>query len=78
MGYDPVKKPEHYNRGRIEVIDIIESVLDSMDLTPNEAAATAQVLKYVCRWKNKGGLQDLEKADWYLDRLIGRVKHADD
>ncbi len=28
------------------------------------------VIKYVLRWKNKDGLQDLKKALWYLNRMI--------
>jgi hypothetical protein len=42
--YDPVEKPMHYNKGKYEVIDIIESVVESMDLTPTEAVLTSQVL----------------------------------
>ena len=30
----------------------------------------AQVIKYVSRWRAKGGVEDLEKAKWYLDDLI--------
>lgn len=67
---DMVNHPQHYTSGAIEVIDIIESVVSSMDLNPVEAALTAQVVKYICRWKNKGGAEDLKKCQWYLDRLI--------
>lgn len=28
------------------------------------------IIKYVSRWKDKGGVQDLEKARHYLDKLI--------
>jgi hypothetical protein len=34
------------------------------------------VVKYVTRWKHKGGLQDLEKAQHYLDFLIEKVRRA--
>lgn len=66
-----VNHPKHYNKGRYEVIDIIESILESMELTPVEAMLTAQVVKYIARWKNKNGVEDLKKAEWYLRRLIG-------
>ena len=32
------------------------------------------IIKYICRWKNKNGLQDLEKAQWYLSHLIEHIK----
>ena len=70
---DNVNHPGHYTRGRFEVIDVIESIVESMDLTPVEAALTAQVVKYIARWKNKNGPEDLRKARWYLERLIGKV-----
>jgi hypothetical protein len=66
-----VNHPKHYNKGKYEVIDIIESILESMELTPVEAMLTAQVVKYIARWKNKNGVEDLKKAEWYLRRLIG-------
>lgn len=28
------------------------------------------IIKYVARWRHKGGVQDLEKARHYLDKLI--------
>ena len=70
LRYNMVDHPKHYNKGRYEVIDIIESILESMELTPVEAMLTAQVVKYIARWKNKNGVEDLKKAEWYLKRLI--------
>jgi hypothetical protein len=32
----------------------------------------------MCRWKSKNGLEDLKKARWYLDRLIGIVEKRDE
>ena len=28
------------------------------------------IIKYICRWKDKGGIDDLKKARHYLDKLI--------
>lgn len=39
---------------------------------------TGNVLKYMCRWKNKNGVQDLEKARWYLEHLIDHVKSLEE
>lgn len=56
----------------LEVIDVIEAF--TFDLKGIEATDTGNVLKYMCRWKNKNGVQDLEKARWYLEHLIDHVK----
>ena len=68
-----VSHPSHYqsNNG-IEVIDVIEAFTDG--LIGIEATDTGNILKYICRWKRKNGLQDLEKAQWYLTHLIERIK----
>lgn len=55
-----------------EVIDVIEAF--TFDLKGIEATDTGNVLKYMCRWKNKNGVQDLEKARWYLEHLIDHIK----
>lgn len=68
-----VSHPSHYqsNNG-LEVIDVIEAFTDG--LIGIEATDTGNVLKYICRWKHKNGLQDLEKAQWYLTHLIEKIK----
>lgn len=58
--------PTHYKSGNIEVIDIIED-----QLTEEEYLGFIKglVMKYVMRSNMKNGLEDLEKAKWYLERL---------
>ena len=68
---DLVNHPSHYIKSGIECIGAIAAV--TKDLCGMEAVCTANVIKYMWRWKDKGGKQDLEKARWYLDRLIGEV-----
>ena len=71
---DMVNHPPHYQtKSGMEAIDVIESF--TADLRGGEATNTGNVLKYMLRWKNKNGLQDLEKAKWYLERLIKLVKN---
>ena len=65
---DPVSHPSHYTQGGIECLDAIEAAVTG--LTGMDAVLTAQVLKYMWRWKRKNGRQDLLKAKFYLDRLI--------
>ena len=68
-----VSRPPHYqSETGLEVIDVIEAF--TFDLKGIEAVDTAQVIKYICRWKHKNGIQDLENAMWYLQHLINRVK----
>ena len=72
--YDVVQKPEHYNTNLpegVEVIDIIAA--QTAPLSGMQAVAQANVIKYVLRWQKKNGVQDLEKARYYLDRLIGEL-----
>lgn len=64
-----VSHPSHYmSDSGLETIDVIEAF--TKDLTGIEAYDTGNVIKYICRWKNKGGVQDLEKAMWYIQHLI--------
>ena len=66
---DNVNHPEHYmSYTGLETIDVIEAF--TSDLTGMDAVCTANVIKYICRWKHKNGLEDLKKAQWYLNRLI--------
>lgn len=68
-----VSHPEHYaSETGLEVIDVIEAF--TFDLSGIEATDTGNVIKYICRWKKKNGLQDLKKAMWYLQHLIEHVE----
>ena len=67
-----VNHPSHYiSTNGLETIDVIESF--TSDLVGIEAVDTGNILKYICRWKHKNGLQDLQKAMWYLNHLINHV-----
>ncbi|WP_232729998.1 DUF3310 domain-containing protein [Paenibacillus phocaensis] len=66
---DPVNHPPHYTRGGIECIEAIEAATVGLD--GPEAYSTGAAIKYLWRWKWKNGIEDLKKAQWYLDRLIG-------
>ena len=71
-----VNHPNHYqSETGLEVIDVIEAF--TFDLKGIEATDTGNVLKYMCRWKAKNGLQDLKKAHWYLEHLIKHVEKLD-
>lgn len=60
---DMVNHPPHYNKGSIEIIDFIQDW--------NLDFITGNIIKYVTRSPYKNNpLEDLEKAKFYLDRLI--------
>jgi hypothetical protein len=65
---DPVN-PSHYKQLPAETIDIIEAAIEN---APSNKVAGLhwQVLKYALRCWFKNGIEDLQKARWYLDRLI--------
>ena len=65
---DVVEHPAHYTGGRIECIEAIEVMTDGM--TGWEGYSLGNVLKYIWRFRRKGGVQDLKKAKWYLENLI--------
>ena len=69
MKNDNVNHPQHYiSANGLETIDVIEAWTDGLEGI--EAVCTANVIKYISRWKKKNGVEDLEKARWYLDKLI--------
>lgn len=65
---DNVNHPSHYTAGAIECIDALAAA--TVGLEGLEAVCTANAIKYLWRWKHKGGVEDLRKAKWYIDRLI--------
>ncbi len=71
---DRVNSPSHYTSGNREVIDTIEDAVKDAPSTIF-GMLQGQVLKYVLRvWLKDNPLEDLKKARWYLDRLIGHLE----
>lgn len=66
---DNVNNPAHYTAGKVECIDALEAA--TAELGGIEAVCTANAIKYLWRWKRKGGKEDLRKARWYINRLLG-------
>lgn len=66
---DMVNHPQHYKTGKIECIDCISAVVNMYD--GEQAYDVGQVIKYLYRAPTKQNfMQDLKKAQWYLNRLI--------
>lgn len=66
-----VNHPEHYTAGGIETIDFIEAKLTHEQFV---GYLTGNIIKYMARYQNKNGLQDLQKANWYLNKLTGVIE----
>lgn len=70
---EQINSPKHYLTGSIECIEAMEEMLE-----PEEFAGylRGNVFKYLWRCKYKGEMQkDLEKANWYLTKLIGTLSN---
>lgn len=62
---ETVNHPNHYQmKNGLEVIDIIDAVTDV------KAFCKGNAIKYLCREDKKNGIEDLKKADWYIQYLI--------
>lgn len=64
--YDVVNSPKHYTQSKVECIDAIEEMLgDGFG-----SYCRGAIIKYIWRYKDKNGVEDLKKAEWYLKALI--------
>ena len=64
---DPVNSPTHYQMGLIETIDSIKNILGHEKF---QAYCTGNVIKYLSRYREKNGLEDLKKAETYISFII--------
>ena len=68
-----VSHPPHYqSETGLETLEVIKAF--TFDLKGIEAVYTANIIKYICRWKKKDGLRDLKKAKFYLTELIDHIE----
>ena len=73
---DAVEQPPHYNTGSIECITAIEASMSSIEF---QGYCKANCLKYLWRYRYKNKpLEDLKKAQWYLNRLIASTKEHEE
>ena len=69
-----VDRPPHYNSSNIECIDAMEAMSQGSYVDPHAAYCWQNAFKYLWRWPYKNGLEDLKKAQWYIDRLIKELE----
>jgi hypothetical protein len=74
--FDQINKPLHYNMGKIETIEYIEQIVK--DLQGIEAVYVGNIIKYISRYQYKNKVEDLLKAQWYLNKLIELKKVNDE
>ena len=72
MSANNVNQPKHYTQGKVECIDAIESA--TTNLIGIVAVCVANVIKYIWRFAMKNGIEDLDKADYYLQKLRKHVR----
>ena len=65
-----IEHPNHYNKGKIEVWDFIAD--------QNLNFFEGNIVKYITRWHDKNGLEDLLKVKEYIDKYIEVIKKDDE
>lgn len=68
---DNVNSPSHYGQGKIEAIEYISDFLTKEEY---QGYLRGNIAKYLHRFPYKNGVEDLRKAQWYLERLIQEVE----
>ena len=69
---DMVKNPSHYQgKYGLEVYDVLENFLKDV-----ESYYVGNIIKYILRYKQKNGLEDIKKAREYADKLIEWYENA--
>jgi hypothetical protein len=72
---DIVNKPNHYHKNEIDVNGVLEKHFpNEPNVTVAEGFYIGNIIKYVCRHKEKNGMQDLEKAMANLKLLMDLAK----
>lgn len=63
---DVVNNPTHYNQAGVECIEAIAAATND----GFEYYLQGNIIKYLWRYRYKNGVEDLKKAQWYLNKLI--------
>lgn len=72
MVKDNVNHPVHYTQGGIECIEAIKAA--TIGKTGVESFCVGNAIKYLFRYEEKNGLEDVKKAQWYINRLIQELE----
>ena len=69
---DNVNHPLRYTKGKVECITAIDSAV--VGKPPDEAVCVANIFRYLWRYEEKEPVRSLESAEWYLKRLLEKVR----
>ena len=69
---DNVNHPSHYTQGSIECIEALEAA--TVNKQGIEAVCVSNIIKYLWRYESKNGLEDVKKAQWYLQKLVDKLE----
>lgn len=64
---DIVNHPSHYCTGKYECIDVM---VETQGIDATKSFCLCNAFKYLYRHNGKNGLEDIEKAKWYIDKYI--------
>ena len=59
--------PDYYKNKNIETIEVIRNELTSDEF---RGYLKGQIFKYLARHRLKNGIEDLKKAQWYMNYLV--------
>jgi hypothetical protein len=65
---EKVNSPSHYNQSGIECIDAMFAA--TVNKPSNEAILVSNAIKYLWRYEAKNGIEDVKKAQWYINKLV--------
>lgn len=71
MEHDPVNHPKHYNNSNSFCSSCGEHI-ECIEVVRHMSFNIANVIKYLWRFQDKNGIEDLKKARWYLENEIKR------
>lgn len=64
---DAVNNPYHYETGQFECIDVM---VETQGVEAVKAFCLCNAFKYLYRHKRKNGVEDVNKAIWYLNKYV--------
>lgn len=68
--------PSYYRNGKVSCIDAMESA--TVNKKGDEAVSVGLIIKYLWRYEEKGGIEDVKKSQWYINRLIKVLEDKDE
>ena len=71
---DMVSHPKHYNQGGIECIDALKAA--TVGKRGIEAVCVANIIKYLWRYEEKNGIEDIRKAKFYIEHLLKELEES--